>query len=190
MAKKATLIVLAVLLVAGTIAGVYFYNNSVNGNKTTNSSTPNEIYLDEDESGEEYIIDSEETSGSTESSTEDFIPIDDNLSDNTLDITTTNFTIDHIIDHTTGEEVSGRVVFGKSFNAEENYIKFDSNGNFEIYLSGYLDNTKKGTYSEYDKIVYVEFEDGTAAEYDVKYTDNGIISHIIVNYGDYDVYFS
>ncbi len=190
MAKKVTLIVLAVVLVAATFTGVYFLNNGKD-NKNANSSTPNEIYLDEDMSGEEYILDTTESSDTAiETDPDDFIPIDDHLSDNTLDITTTNFTIDRIIDHTTGEAVSGRVVFGKSFNADENYIKFDSNGNFEIYLSGYLDDTKKGTYTEYDNIVYVEFEDGTAAEYDVKYADNGIISYIVVNYGDYDIYFS
>ncbi len=191
MTKKVTLIVLAVVLVAAAFTGVYFYFDSTNSDKSPNTSTPNEIYLDEDISVEEYIVDSTDAVDETTQTYSDaFVPMDDNLSDNTLDIVTTNFTIDRIIDHTTNEEVSGRVVFGKSFNVQENYIKFDSNGNFEIFLSGYLDSIKTGTYTEYDDIVYVEFEDGTAAEYDVKYTNDGIISYIVVNYGDYDIYFS
>ena len=82
------------------------------------------------------------------------------------------------------------MVFGKGFKQDENYIKFDAEGYFEIYLTGYLNEVTKGEYTKYDDIIYVEFEDGKAAEYDVEYTENGIISYIMVNYGDYDIYFS
>ena len=75
-------------------------------------------------------------------------------------------------------------------NETENYIKFNADGYFEIYLTGYLDKVTKGKFTEYDDIIYVEFEDGKAAEYDVEYTDAGLISYIMVNYGDYDIYFS
>ena len=194
MAKKVTISLLSLLLVGIVILGVYFYTQGgfTTGDKQkATSAIINEQYLDEDMSGEEYIVDTpknEETQSDDNSG--EFVPSDSDLADNTADIATTNFTIGRIVDHTTGEEVQGRVVFGSGFNHADNYIKFNQEGYFEIYLTGYLDEVTKGTYTEYDDIIYVEFEDGTAAEYDVKYTDSGIISHIMVNYGDYDVYFS
>lgn len=192
MAKKVTIIVLSVILVLAVGAGAFLYlSSSDNNDKTEETFATHEVYLDEDKSEQDYIIDTtEKTETEATQYSDDFIPSDDNLSDNTVDVVTTNFTIERIVDHTTGEEVSGRVVFGKSFNQDANYIVFDSNGNFEINLSGYLDEAKKGKYTEYGNIIYVEFEDGKAAEYNVKYTDDGIISYIVVNYGDYDVYFS
>lgn len=198
MGKKVTIIVISAVLVLAVVAGTGFYLysttrsdiNATESNKDSDSIS-NEVYLDEDMSGQDYIVDTEETQVEKETQySDDFLPSDENLSDNTVDVITTNFTVERIVDHTTNEEVSGRVVFGKSFNNDENYINFDSNGNFEISLSGYLGKNTKGTYTEYGNIIYVEFEDGRAAEYSVKYTDDGIISYIIVNYGDYDVYFS
>lgn len=196
MTKKTTIIILSVVLVLAVAVGALLYLNSYFEN-AKKVSTPDEIpvsdeiYLDENMTIEEYIIDTQDAQ--TEDSTQqnsDFVPSDSNLSDNTAEVSTTNFTIERIVDHTTNEEVGGRVVFGKSFNKDENYIKFDSKNNFEINLSGYLDKPTKGTYTVQDNVIFVEFEDGKAAEYDVKYTDNGVISFIIVNYGDYDIYFS
>lgn len=194
MAKKVTVIILSVILAAVVGAGSFYYFNSDsddNSTKPDETFATHEVYLDDDKSEQEYIVDETQAQENDETQYSDaFIPSDDNLSDNTVDVVTTNFTIERIVDHTTNEEVSGRVVFGKSFNQAENYIAFDSGGNFEINLSGYLDQPRKGTYTEYDNIIYVEFEDGKAAEYTVNYTDDGTISYIVVNYGDYDVYFS
>lgn len=195
MAKKVTISLLSLLLVGIAVLGVYFFTQggftSSDKQKPT-SAIVSEQYLDEDMGDEEYVVDdkkSEETEA-TETA-EDYTPADEDLADNTADISTTNFfSIGRIVDHTTGEEVQGRVVFGKGFNQDENYIKFNADGYFEIYLSGYLNEVTKGNYTKYDDIIYVEFEDGRAAEYDVEYTENGIISYIMVNYGDYDIYFS
>lgn len=193
MAKKVTITLLILLLAGIAVIGVYFFTqggfNSSDKQKAT-SAIISEQYLDEDMGDEEYIIDAkEEETQETEEAT-GYIPSDSELADNTAEIATTNFSIGRIVDHTSGEEVQGRVVFGKGFNQSENYIKFNENGYFEIYLTGYLDEAKKGKYTEYDDIIYVEFEDGKAAEYDVEYTDSGLISYIMVNYGDYDIYFS
>ncbi|MBQ8058074.1 MAG: hypothetical protein IJ275_07065 [Ruminococcus sp.] len=193
MAKKVTITLLILLLAGIAVIGVYFFTqggfNSSDKQKAT-SAIISEQYLDEDMGDEEYIIDAkEEETQETEEAT-GYIPSDSDLADNTAEIATTNFSIGRIVDHTSGEEVQGRVVFGKGFNQSENYIKFNENGYFEIYLTGYLDEAKKGKYTEYDDIIYVEFEDGKAAEYDVEYTDSGLISYIMVNYGDYDIYFS
>lgn len=193
MAKKVTITLLILLLAGIAVIGVYFFTqggfNSSDKQKAT-SAIISEQYLDEDMGDEEYIIDAkEEETQETEEAT-GYIPSDSDLADNTAEIATTNFSIGRIVDHTSGEEVQGRVVFGKGFNQSENYIKFNENGYFEIHLTGYLDEAAKGKYTEYDDIIYVEFEDGKAAEYDVEYTDSGLISYIMVNYGDYDIYFS
>lgn len=195
MAKKVTISLLALLLVGITVLGIYFFTQGdfpKSDKQKATSAIVSEQYLDEDMSDEKYVVEEtkiEETEATEKA--EDYKPADKDLADNTTDISTTNFfSIGKIIDHTTGEEVQGRVVFGKGFKADENYIKFNADGYFEIYLTGYLNEVKKGEYTQYDNVIYVEFEDGKAAEYDVEYTENGIISHIMVNYGDYDIYFS
>lgn len=195
MAKKVTISLLTVLVVGLVALGVYFFTQGGFTNDEKQKATSaivSEQYLDEDMGDEKYIVDKKETENSeaTEKA-EEYKPADKDLADNTTDIATTNFfSIGRIVDHTTGEEVQGRVVFGKGFKPDENYIKFNADGYFEIYLSGYLDQVATGKYTKYDDIIYVEFEDGKAAEYDVEYTENGIISYIMVNYGDYDIYFS
>ena len=193
MAKKVTISLLALLLVAIAVLGAYFFIQggfSSSDKQKATSAVVNEQYLDEDMGDEEYIVDDDDEETKATEKSEGYIPSDSNLADNTSEIATTNFTIGRIVDHTTGEEVQGRVVFGKGFNEAENYIKFNADGYFEIYLTGYLDKVTKGKFTEYDDIIYVEFEDGKAAEYDVEYTDAGLISYIMVNYGDYDIYFS
>ena len=193
MAKKVTISLLALLLVAIAVLGAYFFIQggfSSSDKQKATSAVVNEQYLDEDMGDEEYIVDDDDEETKATEKSEGYIPSDSDLADNTSEIATTNFTIGRIVDHTTGEEVQGRVVFGKGFNEAENYIKFNADGYFEIYLTGYLDKVTKGKFTEYDDIIYVEFEDGKAAEYDVEYTDAGLISYIMVNYGDYDIYFS
>ena len=151
MTKKTTIIILSVVLVLAVAVGALLYLNSYFEN-AKKVSTPDEIpvsdeiYLDENMTIEEYIIDTQDDQ--TEDSTQqnsDFVPSDSNLSDNTAEVSTTNFTIERIIDHTTNEEVSGRVVFGKSFIKDENYIKFDSKNNFEINLRGYLRSVRSAS---------------------------------------------
>lgn len=195
MAKKIFIWVLVALLVIALCVGAYFYftqddkiadDNKV-ATETVETAPPAEEFLDEDMSGEEYIIDDSEES---EESKNDYTPSDDSLSDNTSSITTTKFTISKVVDHTTSQQVQPRVVFGSGFNSNDNYIRFDSNGNFEIYFSGYFNDKTTGVYTAYDDIIYVEYTDGSAAEYDIIRGEDDIIKYIIVNYGDYDVYFA
>lgn len=195
MAKKIFIWVLVALLVIALCVGAYFYftqdDKPLDDNKvateTVETASPAEEFLDEDMSGEEYIIDDSEES---EESRNDYTPSDDSLSDNTSSITTTKFTISKVVDHTTSQQVQPRVVFGSGFNSNDNYIRFDSNGNFEIYFSGYFNDKTTGVYTAYDDIIYVEYTDGSAAEYDIIRGEDDIIKYIIVNYGDYDVYFA
>lgn len=190
MAKKVTIAVLSVLIVAGTVAGVYFYNADNGVGATTSQETTavtDETYADNDYdySQDEAVSDIIESDDATE-----FLPSDEQISDNTSDVVTTEFSIEQVVDHTTDEIVQPRVVFGSGYNPYENYIKFSTDGDFEIYFTGFSNEVVYGTYTEYDDVIYVEYEDKTAAEYDIIHNSDGIISHIIVNYGDYDVYFS
>lgn len=189
MKKKIIISVMAVLLVGCVGVGTFYFINYLNDNQADDVATPDVQYLDEDMGDEEFFVE-EVTEESTDSTQAVIIADDDSLSDNTSDVVTSNFSIQRVFDHTINEEVHPRVVFGSQYNKSDNYIKFDSQGNFQIKLSGYLDDVTVGTYTQYDDIIYVEYKDGTAAEYDVVYDDSGIISHIIVNYGDYDIYFA
>ncbi|MBE6823813.1 MAG: hypothetical protein E7513_00550 [Ruminococcaceae bacterium] len=196
MAKKIIIPILSVLIVAGAATGVYFYSQSNTDIDEKVTETPAveedfDGFMDEDLDEEDYIFDDVDTvEEDKKDDLDEFVPSDDSLSDNTDEVTSTNFSIEKIVDHTNGEQVQPRVVFGSGFNINDNYIRFDTDYNFELYISGYLNSTTKGTYTQYDDVIYVEYEDGTSAEYDVTYTTEGVISHIVVNYGDYDIYFS
>ncbi len=192
MAKKVTITVLSVLVVLGTVAGVYFYNVDKDLSATPSQETVavTQSQEDEQEYYEDYLSQTDAlVDDNTEDSTQ-FAPSDEQLSDNTEDIVTTEFSIEQVVDHTTDEIVQPRVVFGSGFNKYENYIRFSTDGAFEIYFTGFSADVIYGTYTEYDDVIYVEYDDGTAAEYDIIRNDSSIISHIAVNYGDYDIYFS
>lgn len=202
MGKKITFAVIFVLLVAVVaFAGLYFFSpDDVDYNPTTPEftktvetvvSTGDDEFMDED-MADETVLDGEsfEVEATENDKKDDYVPSDEHLTDNAEDVIYSEFSISKIVDHTTGEEVSPRVVFGYGYKDGESYIKFDSTGTFELYFSGYFNTTTKGTFSEHDNIIYVEYEDGSAAEYDIRYNDSGIISYIKVNHGDYDIYFS
>lgn len=194
MAKKVTAILVSLFVVAGAVVGVYFYQQSEvsPASQATEATAATEVYLDESLEDEDYVVEeSDETEAAAfDDDDNDFVPSDDSLANNTDDITTTKFTIERVYDLSTKQDVQPRVVFGSGFRASDNYIKFDSQGNFEMYVSGYLSETTVGSYEEFSDFIYVEFEDGTAAEYDIEYDDSGVISYIIVDYGDYEIYFS
>ena len=190
MAKKVTVWTLVILILIAVIVGVYFYNKDNSGNKNKHQAIqPTTVTQDFSDSDTDDITDDTSHDFDSLDATE-YTPSDENLSDNTDDVTTTVFSIEQVIDHTTGQLTQPRVVFGSGYVSSDNYISFDSNGNFEMYLSGYSNNTTVGTYTEHDDFIFVEFEDGTAVEYEIRHNDDGVITYIIVNYGDYDIYFS
>ena len=88
--------------------------------------------------------------------------------------------IQFVVDHSTGAETSPRVVFGANY--AYCYIAFSDDKTFEMCIDPASGAIRKGTYQVYD--------DGVGSEYDILFDDAGNISHVIVNYGDYDVYFA
>ena len=193
--KKLWIILLCVVVVLALFIGAYFLlvpreaDNKPTVPVVNETLSEEDEYMDDDMSGED-VLDGDTFEDDPSEDVDDFTPDDEYLLDNTDDVIHSTFKISRVVDHTTGEEVKPRVVFGAGFNVDNNYIKFDSTGYFEIFFSGYFSETKKGTFNEHDDLIFVEYEDGNAAEYDIKYNADGIISYIVVNYGDYDVYFS
>lgn len=187
MNKKVLVIVgLAVALAAS--AGVYTLASS-NANVTDSSEvteafadvTDNTTYY---EDVEEPLIDEPsdtdaEATELTEDTQEETRYMDDIIS--------TTFTIQRVVDHTTDEEIQPRIAFGSSYRSC--YISFDTGGNFELFMDTASGEVRKGTYRLYDSIISVEYSDGVGSEYEIIPDDDGNISYIIVNYGDYNVYF-
>ena len=101
---------------------------------------------------------------------------------------TATLSIQFVVDHSTGAETSARVVFGESY--QYCYAAFDADKHFEICLEPASGKVRKGTYRIYNNVVAVEYDDGVGSEYEILNDENGNLTHVIVNYGDYDVYFA
>ena len=102
-------------------------------------------------------------------------------------VSTTSYNISRIIDHTNGDECTPREVFGKFYYYC--YLSFKSDGTFELCLNPSSGEIETGTYRIYDDVLSIEYADGTGTEYTIISDNEGGIDCIIVNYGDYDVYF-
>ena len=100
---------------------------------------------------------------------------------------TASMTVKYVVDHSTGAQVSPRVVFGAAYTYC--FAAFNEDGSFEICLDPTSGAIRKGTYAIYGKVVSVVYSDGVGSEYELLTDETGKITHIIVNYGDYDVYF-
>ena len=97
------------------------------------------------------------------------------------------FTVQYALDHVTGDEVSPRVVFGASYGSC--YAWFGDDGRFELCLDPSSGTVRSGDYHIVGNVVSVEYDSGAGAEYDIITDNEGNITYLIVNYGDYDVYF-
>lgn len=116
----------------------------------------------------------------SDSTVEPSVPFEDQIISDTM-------TVKFVVDHSTGAEASPRVVFGEAYTYC--YAAFDSGKSFEICLDPASGAIRTGTYQIYGDIIAVEYDDGVASEYDILTDEEGNITHIIVNYGDYNVYF-
>ena len=99
-----------------------------------------------------------------------------------------SMSVQFVVDHSTGAEASPRVVFGEDYAVC--YLVFSEKKTFEMCLDPASGSIRTGTYEIYDDVVSVSFDDGGGSEYDLLFDEDGNITHVIVNYGDYDVYFS
>ena len=88
----------------------------------------------------------------------------------------TSYSVARVFDHSIGQQSTPREVFGSLYGSC--YLSFSSDGSFADPAS------YQGGELSYDK-----YSDGSGSEYTICSSD-GQIDYIIVNYGDYDVYFS
>ena len=102
--------------------------------------------------------------------------------------TSENFYISRVVDHTTSEECTIREVFGTVYRYC--FLRFTSSDRFELCLNPVSGETRAGSYELYGDLISVEYDDGSGSEFTIIPGDDGGIGYIIVNYGDYDVYFS
>lgn len=145
--------------------------------------------ITEDESTDENVTDNDENFDETQAveaptsydgTVEPAVPYDEQIISDTM-------YIKFVVANSTGAEASPRVVFGKEYDAC--YIAFSPNKTFEMCVDPVSGDTRSGTYEIVNDIVSVTYDDGTGSEYDILVDEAGSITHVIVNYGDYRVYF-
>lgn len=97
------------------------------------------------------------------------------------------YRIRRVYDHTVGGEVTAREVFGKLYSYCS--LTFADDGTFELCINPNSGETRRGTYMVYDDVISAEYDDGVGTEFRIITDGSGEIDSILVNYGDYDVYF-
>jgi len=102
-------------------------------------------------------------------------------------LTAQRMTVEFAVDHTNGEQVSPRVVFGESYT--DCFAEFNADGSFSMCINPSAGIIRTGTYQIYGDTVSVEYDD-VGSEYKILTDAYGTIEYLIVNNGDYDVYFS
>lgn len=95
--------------------------------------------------------------------------------------------ITRVVDHSSGNECSAREVLGSMHNSC--YLAFGDGGRLELYINPSLGVASKGSYTFDNDSIFVTYDDGTATEFRVIYGDSDEIGYIVVNHGDYDIYF-
>ena len=117
---------------------------------------------------------------SADATVEPSVPIEEQILAKSL-------SIQFVVDHSTGVEASPRVVFGES--CDVCYITFFDDQTFEMCIDPASGSTQTGTYRIIGDLVSVTYLDGKSSDYTILADESGNLTHVIVNYGDYDVYF-
>lgn len=148
------------------------------------SSDPlvDEATTDETNTDADFTEETQEVQAPTtfDGTVEPSVPYDEQIISDTMNVR-------FVVDNRTGAEVSPRVVFGADY--ESCYIAFSPNKTFEMCIDPTSGTTRSGQYEFFNDIVSVTYDDGTGSEFDILVDEVGNITHVIVNYGDYSVYF-
>ena len=98
------------------------------------------------------------------------------------------YRIRRVYNHTAECEVTAREVFGKLYSYCS--LSFSDDATFELCINPTSGETRTGSYAVYDDVISVVYDDdGRGAEFRIITDNPGEIGYILVNYGDYDVYF-
>lgn len=93
-----------------------------------------------------------------------------------------------VVDHSTGSETTAREVFGRYYT--ECFLTFPSDSRFQLCINPTSGDVITGSYKIYGSVISAQYSSGTGSEFNVKLKDgSATIDYIIVNYGNYDVYF-
>lgn len=142
---------------------------------------PEDMTIDIEIDESEFVEDTtEDDSLPTSADVEPSVPYEEQ-------IINASMSIQYVVDQSTGAQESARVVFGEDY--KYCYAAFDADKTFEMCLDPTAGTIRKGTYEIYGNVVSVVYEDGSGSEYDILTDESGNITHVIVNYGDYAVYF-
>lgn len=148
------------------------------------SSDPlvDEATTDETNTDADFTEETQEVQAPTtfDGTVEPSVPYDEQIISDTMNVR-------FVVDNRTGAEASPRVVFGADY--ESCYIAFSPNKTFEMCIDPTSGTTRSGQYEIFNDIVSVTYDDGTGSEFDILVDEAGNITHVIVNYGDYSVYF-
>ena len=191
MTKKA----LVIVLMAGVIAlsgGVTTYFVTRDGGSDAGKGTdpdPSSVteYADIDETAPD---DAEETSPpeddpETQAPTE---AADTDVNAYSAVLTSSGtYRIRRIYDHTSGTEVTAREVFGKLYSYCS--LSFSDDDRFELCINPTSGEIRRGNYQIYGDVISAEYDDGVGSEFSIITDTPGAIDYVLVNYGDYDVYF-
>ena len=180
MAKKITIIVLSILIVAGSAFGLYVYFSD---NTDVDTTDKNIQTATQDKSKETSENETKPTEEQTNEET------DEQPNATHAWLTEHVFTLMGVHDNQLNMDVQPRVVFGKGCIPADCYLKFDDEGNFGIFIGGFSGIDAHGTYTVKDDIISVTLSDGSIAEYDIKRNVEGAIDSIVVPINEYSVYF-
>ncbi len=181
MAKKVTVTVLSVLIVACSAFGLYSYFDSNNTDVDDSKQTQETTNIDTTEPVSEATDMTQEPTNKE--------PVNEQPSDTIVELTSSVYTIMGVHDNQADMDVQPRVVFGKGYIQSECYLKFDDNGEFDLYISGFSGIEAHGTYTVKDDIISITLSDGSIAEYDIKRNYEGEIDSIVVPLNEYSVFF-
>lgn len=195
MSRKALIIVALVVVIAVSAGSVIYAVNHHSGNNADaakeNTPPAETTVTDTTDQNDTAATDDptvDATDAPVQTPTEE--PTDDSDPNGYSDavVSAGTYHVDLVYDHTTGEEVLKTVVFGKLYSYCA--LTFGEDGTVELCLNPSADEVRKGSYRIYGSVISVVYDDGAGSEYNLITDEDGDIDYIIVNYGDYDVYFS
>ena len=205
MSRKALIIVGLAVLIAASTGVAFATNNPGQGGKPV-TATAAATYPSTEATEEEIIDDNDTVTEAdipvTEASSENFddvkdgVMIDGHLVEPSSPIENLPeserflndiYTLQRVLDAESGEELSLQMVLGKYYN--DCTISTYTDGTLELCLNPSADAIKKGIYSIYNDIIYVDYGDGHIEQYPIIYANNAVIESIIVSDGKYDYYF-
>lgn len=151
-------------------------------NGSTSDLPVDESSTDETVTNADFPEETQEAQAPTtyEGTVEPSVPYDEQIISDTM-------YIKFVVDERNGAEASPRVVFGADY--ESCYIAFSPNKTFEMCIDPTSGSTRSGKYEIVNDVVSVVYDDGTGSEFEILVDEAGNITHVIVNYGDYRVYF-